>query len=192
MPKPRPLRPEELGRTLVGRFERKPGGAPGLADRLRQLHTKFGARSRRVFLVWTRWTGASPGEGTNEVFREVEILPTPAVSDLSGVALNPYSVGKIPIGTLRIDEVSAALSEETLLGRLVPAGDGPIPAVYEFFYEVVEDGRSGGEPLRQRYRLLGQPARKETDICWTILVERASPDRLRDGAPSSELAPYDP
>ncbi len=183
MPQPRPLRPFE--RTLVGKFERKPGGQPGLADRLRQLHTKFGARSRRVFLVWVRWTGHTAGEGHAEVVREVELLPTPKV-DALGVTFNPYSGGELPVGTLRLSEVSAALPMDTLLGRLIP-GEGVPPQEYEFFYEVAEDGRSqnaNGQPvppLRERYRVLGEPVRRETRVQWELLLERASEDRTRDG-----------
>lgn len=180
MPKPRPLRPDELARTLVGRFEQRPGGQPGLADRLRQLHTKFGARSRRVFLCWYRWTGEEKGEGSCVLAKEFELLPTPKVADLTAVLRNPYSGGQLPNGTVRVDEVSAAIAEDTLCGRLVP-GLGPLVEPWEFFYEIVEDGRSGVPGLRNRYRLAAAPSRRETSVCWAILLERASQDRTRAG-----------
>lgn len=187
MPKPRPLRPDETNRTLVGRFERGRDGGPGLADKLRQLHTKFGARSRRLFLVWVKWTGDERGEGTEQVVRELEVLPTPKVSELTAISRNPFSAGMLPVGSLRIDEISASFSEETLRGRMVP-GQGPVPEPYDFFFETREDGRGGeGEPLRQRYRLLAGPARKETNISWSIVLERASGERKRDG--SSSIGP---
>jgi hypothetical protein len=188
MPKPRPLRPDELARTLVGRFERKPGGQPGLADKLRQLHTKFGARSRRVFLCWYRWTGEEEGEGQAVLLREIEILPTPLVSDLTAILRNPYSAGQLPVGTVRVDEVSAAIAEDTLLGRLAPGGP-PIEGPVVFFFEIAEDGRSGAPALRNRYRLAGAPSRKETDVCWTLLLERASNDRTRPGVLSGDPLP---
>lgn len=177
MPRPRALRPDEVARTLVGRFEKKSGG-PGLVDKMRQLHTKFGARSRRVFLVWVRWTGVDRGEGGVRVIREFELLPTPEVAD--GASRNPYSAGMLPMGSIRLNEVSAALSIDTLTGRLVP-GAGPIEQPDDFFYEIQEDARSGQPGARARYRVAGEPLRRETDVCWTVPLQRASNDRSRDG-----------
>lgn len=178
MPKPRPLRPDELQKTLVGRFERKPGGQPGLADRLRQFHTKFGARSTRVFLIWAQWNGDQRGEGDPVVIQEIEILPTPKVSELTAVTFNPYSAGKLPVGAIGVSEVSAALSADVLCGRLRPGGE-PLGPKDEFWYELREDGRSGVPALPQRYRLLGQPNRRETNISWSLVLERSSDDRSR-------------
>lgn len=178
MPKPRALRPDEIRRSLVGRFEQRAGGQPGLADRLRQLHTKFGARSRRVFLVWVASNGDQRGEGQLTVVARIELLPTPKVSDLSAVSKNPYSAGIMPVGSIRVDEISAALSEDVLSGRLVPGGP-PLDARTDFFYQLVEDGRSGVPSIPQHYRLFGQPTRKETNISWSVLLERISEDWLR-------------
>jgi len=178
MPKPRALRPDEIRRSLVGRFEQRPGGQPGLADRLRQLHTKFGARSRRTFLLWVGWNGDQRGEGEVIVRQRIELLPTPKVSDLSAVSKNPYSAGIMPVGSIRIDEVSAAMSEDVLSGRLTPGGS-PLDAQTDFFYQLIEDGRSGVASIPQHYRLFGQPVRKETNISWSVLLERVSEDWLR-------------
>ena len=180
MPKPAPLRPDQLRGTLVGRFEQKAGGLPGLADNLRQLHTKFGARSRRVFLVWIGWSGDERGEGDPQVLHEMELLPTPKVSEGTAVSRNGFSAGVLPVGSLRIDEISASLAEDTLYGRQIPGG-GPPPANVDFYYGIVEDGRSGTPGPRQRYRLYGQPTRRETAVCWALVLERASNDRARDG-----------
>lgn len=188
MPKPRALRPDELKRTLVGRFTGTQD-RPGLADRLRQLHTKFGARSVRVFLVWTKWTGAERGEGVEQTIRELEILPTPKVSDLTGITMRAAAAGKYPEGSLRVDEVSATLAKETLTGRLIPGGPA-LEEPYDFFYELRDDGREGVSPLRQRFLLYGEPARKETNISWSLYLQRASADRTRSG--QSSAGPVDP
>lgn len=180
MPRPRPLRPDELARTLIGRFEKKPGGQPGIADKLRQIATKLGARPYRVMLCWYRSTGDEVGEGDLVLVRELEILPTPTVVDVVNVSRLPFPPGQLPEGTLKVDEVSAGMAEDTLLGRMQPGG-GPLPEPYQFFYEVFEDGRSGAPGLRQRYRLYGQPSRNATNVCWSLMLQRASGDRLRDG-----------
>lgn len=178
MPRPRPLRPDEIKRSLVGRFEQKPGGQPGLADRLRQLHTKFGARSTRAFLVWLEWNGSMRGEGDVVVHRRIEILPTPKVSDLTAIALNAYSAGKLPVGSVRLDEVSAALALDILMGRLV-AGGPILEERFDFFYQLMEDGRSGVPAIPMHFRIMSTPTRKETNISWSILLERISEDANR-------------
>lgn len=188
MPIPRPLNPGEVHRTLVGRFEGTKG-RPGLADRLRQLFTKFGARSRRVFLVWTIASGEERGEGKETELARKEILPTPLIVDLTSVALNPYSAGKFPVGSIRVGEVSAAFHRDDLTGRAVPGSTlalGEQPRV-DFFYEVVEDGRGDDPPPPMRFRLAAEPSRDETNVCWTLVLERSSEDRSRSG--QSQLGP---
>ena len=180
MPRPRPLTPDEARRSLVGRFAGTPA-KPGLADRLRQLHTKFGARSTRCFLVWTTTDGAERGEGHEVELARRELLPTPVVASLDGVALNPFTAGRLPIGTLRVDEVSAALTRDQLTGRQVPGSEEPLAQPVDFFYELVSDGRGEDPPPRMRFRLAGEPMRDETNVCWRLLLERASEDRDRAG-----------
>ena len=178
MPKPKALRPEEARRTLAARFAGS-RESPGLADRLRQLHTKFGLRSQRVFLVWTQFTGDERGEGDEQQLARIEILPTPRV-DSASIAYNPFSAGKYPTGTLRISEVSATLTKDQLVGLLVP-GHGQLTDRIDFFYEVVEDGRGDALPSRDRYRLLNEPELREGNVGWTLLLERAAEDRDRRG-----------
>ena len=188
MPRPRPLTPDEAKRTLVGKFSGT-HATPGLADRLRQLHTKFGARSRRVFLVWTQATGEERGEGTEAELARVEVLPTPEIVDLTSVALNPYSAGKLPVGSIRVNEVSAAFVRDELTGYTVPGQSSKLPDLpdVDFFYEVVEDGRGDSPAPRMRFRLAAEPSRNETNVCWVLVLERSSEDRARSG--QSQLGP---
>jgi hypothetical protein len=156
---------------------------PGLADRLRQLNTKFGLRAKRVFLVWSRFTGQERGEGDEKMLARVELLPTPKVSDLSAVTLNPYSGGKLPVGSIRLDEVSLTFTMDELTGKAVPGQQARrIPEAVDFFFEVQEDGRGDNPAEIQRYRLLGVPNRREGYVGWSILLERASEDPARSGA----------
>jgi hypothetical protein len=191
----RPLRPGEAVRTLVHRLGPR-------VDRLRQRLTKFGLRSDRVFLVWTRYTGEERGEGREEVIAEVEILPTPKVGNLTSVTNNPFSAGTLPVGAVRVNRISSQYSGALLEGKVLPvsAGKGAdLREPYDFFYELVDDDRDEyptpacrprkdiallGKSLsrRSRYRVLGGPSRGEGEIDWTVYLERASEDRLADGS----------
>lgn len=180
MPKVRSLSPAQAKRSLANKL------AP-LADRLRQLNTNFGIRPYRVFLTWTRFGGEERGEGHEKMFARAEILPTPKVSSLDAVSFSIFHAGTLPVGSIRVEEVSAAaFTEDMLRGLKVPDGsyldpdEQKIPEPYDFFYEVVEDGRGDGEPARDRYRLLSKPFRRAGKVDWTLMLERVSPDRTRD------------
>jgi hypothetical protein len=177
MPRPRPLRHGEAGRTLAHRLATR-------VDRLRQFSTRFGLRSVRAFLVWTKYTGEERGEGREVEVHRVEMLPTPKVSDLSSITLNPYSAGVFPVGTVRLDLISAAFTREQLMGRELPASEQPNTAIaepYDFFYELVDDDRTTQNPLRAKFRPLSAPARREGNVCWSIMLERVSEDRTTQG-----------
>jgi len=200
MPRPAPLpSPQAAKHTLANRFTR-------LADRVRQLNTRFGLRSRRVFLVWTKWTGAVRGEGNEKVINVVELLPTPKVSDLTAISRNVMAQGTVPTGSIRVEQISAgAFTEDQLRGLTIPgispmAPNGTIGAPVnpvglnrnsnpriDFWYEVVEDGRGDNPAFRQRYRLLNGPTRQEGRLQWVVGLERASEERDRLGIPQIDL-----
>ncbi len=179
MPKPKPLTPEEAKRSLANRFGPR-------ADRLRQLNTKYGMRPQRVFLVWTKFTGDERGEGRENEVRRVEILPTPLVTSLDAIALNPFTAGLIAMGSVKVSEISmACFTADMLRGRT--SGKDIIPEPVSFFYEIVEDGRADAEPARQKYRPASQPVLVPGDLHWLITLERISEDRDREG--KSRLGP---
>lgn len=195
MPKVRALTPDQAKKTLTNRLVRT-------VDRVRQLNTSLGQRSRRVFLVWSKWTGAVPnaddggrGDGDDVEVDRLELLPTPKVTGLDAVALNAMSAGVLPVGTVRVEEVSASFTEAQLRGLFsVAAGvfetqpDGTVgpvdhvPSGTSFFYEIVEDGRGDTFPIRQKYRLSAQPWLREARVSWTLVLERISEDARRDGS----------
>lgn len=196
MPKPAPLPgPAAARRTLAHRFT-------GMADRLRQLNTKFGLRSQRVFLVWTQWSGVERGEGVEQVIAEVELLPTPRISDLTATARRGYSAGVFPEGSLRVDQISAgAYTYDMLTGRFIPGNTtesydpndgtavnqqgserGTNPTI-DFWWELQEDGRGDHPASRFRYRVFGTPSRREGSVYWAVNLERADEERSRTGEP---------
>lgn len=174
-----PLTPEQAKKTLANKL------GP-LADRLRQKNTKFGIRPHRVFLTWTKFGGDERGEGHEKLLARLELLPTPRVDSLDSVTFSFFHAGTLPVGSIRVSEISvAAYTEDTLRGLKVPSGAyldpamTQIPEPYDFFYEVVEDGRGDDEPARERYRLLNRPFRRAGKVDWTLMLERTSPDRTR-------------
>lgn len=171
MPKVGPLAPEKVGKTLVDKFGPK-------VDKLRQLATKFGIRPYRVFLVHACWTGEERGEGRQKEASRVELLPTPKVSPLDAVSKVPFHAGVYPVGSVRVDEISTSYTEDQLNGVAkftTPAGD-EVREPFDFWYEVVEDGRAGGDVRPQRYRILGQPFRNAEQVMWSVALERISQD----------------
>ena len=177
----RALRPGEAGRSLASRL------AP-VADRMRQLNTRFGIRPYRVFLCWTTFGGTETGEGYEQMRQRIELLPTPRVTSLDNIAFSPWHAGILQVGSLKVTEVSCvAYGEDVLRGfdqKLVPGLDltGPnptIPEPWDFFYEVVEDGRGGGEPDRPRFRLANTPHRDASKAQWEFTLERTSRERTR-------------
>lgn len=176
--RPAPLAPGRASRTLAHRLAAK-------VDRVRQVATRLGVRPYRVFLVWTRWTGEEEGEGERVRVLEHEILPTPLVSDLSSIALSPMSAGALPVGSLRVTEVSALLTADVLKGLRKPSAAGAsepeIGDDEDFFYEVVEDDRSGASVERRKMRLAADPFLDAQNVQWILLLERRGADDDRSG-----------
>jgi hypothetical protein len=166
-----------------------------LADSIRQIATNLGARPHRVFLNWTQWTGEERGDGNEILLLRREVLPTPRVDNLDAVTFSVFHAGTIPAGSVKVTEISlATFTEDQLRGldstdpatgkQVVPTAavnldGGGLLEPYDFFFEVVEDGRGDPKPERMRYRLLSKPFRRATKLDWLIMLERSSQDRTR-------------
>ena len=92
----------------------------GRADKYRLMYQQFGLRPYNVFLVWTRWGGTERGEGNERETRRVLITPSPKVQDLTAIALQANSAGLLPVGSVRISQVTTTLNLENLLGHRLP------------------------------------------------------------------------
>lgn len=150
-------------------------------DRVRQIATNLGIRPYRVFLTWTKWGGEEIGEGDETLVQRIELLPTPRVRSLDNITLAPFHAGILPEGSLRVDQISTTYTLDQLMGRMQPvAHEDHIPEPYDFFYEVVEDGRGDPSPVRMRFRLFGTPHRLPDSVQWQLVLQRTSEDRTRD------------
>jgi hypothetical protein len=118
------------------------------------------------------------------------------VEDLTALASNPFSAGKYPVGSIRVREISGRYTVAQLEGRMIPEEDEEeVPQPYEFFYEIVEDGRHEANPRRQRFRPASAPFFDAENQQWVIVLERTSGDMGTDGRPENddeEPAPPDP
>jgi hypothetical protein len=107
-------------------------------DKSRARLARYGLRPYEVFLVWTRWDGFERGEGVEHILARVPVFPRPRVVDLTAVALSPFGAGTIPVGSVRVEEITTQLTEENLRGTVVP-------------------GRAYFDGCRIAYPALGQP-----------------------------------
>lgn len=202
-------------RTLATRLQ-------SLADTGRAINARFGMRAYRVFLVWLWWEAGEDGAGQAQVARRVELTPIPRVTDLTSITYSPVNAGVLPVGSLRVDQISGRYSAEHLAGLAIPClpstpasrlaamrdgtyNDPPptehalatesLPKNVEFFYEIVEDGRTarpGEDPRRERFRPLSRPFRRADKNDWVVVLERQSGDMQRvDGSPPPYPAPGD-
>lgn len=156
----------------------------GVADRLRDLATRFGQRPYNVWRVRTRFSGGARGFGEEAILGEPErILPTPLVLDL--VSLKPIvsPVGVDEVGGCMLTEISGCYTEEQLRG--IDNLDGtPIPADQGFYYDIEFLRADGIQGERRRFNVTSVPAYIADDFGWQLRLERARPDRVRaSGAP---------
>ncbi len=177
--RPRQLSPGEARNSLANRLSR-------VVDRVRQVDVRLGNRPYNVFLCWTKWGGDERGEGVQEIVCRIPLVPTPLVDDLTSVSLSGFGAGVLPVGSFRVREVSASYSIQLLTGKVLPEKEDQVPHPYDFFYEVVEDGRHQqceGRPVRPRFRLFATPYLDAKNQQWVLVLERTSGDMGQDGKP---------
>ncbi len=171
------LSPGEAKTSLASKLSR-------IVDRARQIDVKLGMRPYNVFLVWTKWTGDERGEGVQRVVCRSPLLPTPVVADLTSLSKNSFSAGRFPVGSVRVSEISARYTTEMLEGKVVPERvEDEVPQPFDFFWEIVEDGRHDCAPLRRRFSVSATPFLDAPNQQWIVVLERQSGDMERDGQP---------
>lgn len=165
---------QQLNKTLARRF------IP-LADRLRDLMTKFGLRPYKVRIIRVKWSGGQRGVGAASVVGEVHILPTPLISDLTGLQEIVQPVGLDEIGTILLSEVSGTFTEDDLMGR---GSDGSaIAADDEVFYEIEFPRPDGKASTRRRFTVNSAPHYYAGKLQWQVRLDKAHEDRDRSGDP---------
>lgn len=150
-----------------------------VADRIRDLHTRFGGRNYLVRIIKTCWSGGRRGIGKEEIVFIEEILPTPRVLDLGTLQEIVTPVGLNEVNAIQIDQISGRYSDEFLLG-VDKNNNEPAPNE-NVFYEV-EFPRVDGRPTRKlRFHISSAPDFRPYGFQWSITLEKADEDRDTTG-----------
>jgi hypothetical protein len=150
-----------------------------VADELRDLRVQFGLRPYMVHVVRTRWSGGRRGVGQEVVVSDTAILPTPLISDLTGLGLTVTPAALDEVGQITLSEVSGAYTEDQLLGWS-DAGERPGPDE-QVFYEVEFLLPGGGPGERRRFSTRSAPYYQADRFQWVMTLARASDARSRTG-----------
>lgn len=157
-----------------------------VVDDIRGLNAEFGIRPYRVFLVHAAWSGGRRGEGTLQVTSRREILPPPRVTDLDGLRARVGATGVVEEGDLRVDEISARIPQDDLMGR-TPDLQDPVrkrtsQKNVEFFWEVVEARASIPRPAPRRFSPPVTLSMARSGFEWRAVLVKAAYDLARDGS----------
>lgn len=152
-----------------------------VADRLRNLNTRFGLRPYVVRQVRTRWSGGEQGVGAEVVEDECALLPTPKVESMDGLSEILQPIGLDENGSLRVTEISGSYSEDDLLGLV----DGKDPEEGQQIYYEIEFMQANGAPsVRRRFTLAGAPVYKPDEFQWVVTLAKSISNRERNGDPA--------
>jgi hypothetical protein len=161
----------DLNKTLARKF------IP-LADKLRDLMTKFGLRQYEVHVVRSRWSGGRRGAGQESVVSDVVVLPTPKIMDLTGLQEIANPTGLTEVGSVRVTEISGSYTESQLRGLDT---DGTSPNRDEQVFYEIHFILPNGEAQRRRFLLRSAPFYEAGKLQWSLVLEKAQEDRDESG-----------
>jgi hypothetical protein len=151
-----------------------------IADRMRDIHTRFGMRPYTLKLIKTRHAGGRRHLGTEEVTFTRIFDPTPKIVSLSTLTEVVQPVGEDEIGTVQVEQVSAAFTEDMLRGF---DDQGRPPGPDESVFYVIEFPTPGDGPgVMRRFQLRSAPDFRAGRFGWSFSLERAHQDPARDGS----------
>jgi hypothetical protein len=151
-----------------------------VADQVRDLFTAFGLRPYKVRIVRVRWAGGRRGEGAPVIEKTLDLLPTPLITDLSGLTEIVQPVGLDEVGGITLSEVSGRFTEDEL--RFVERDGTPMGADEEIFYEIEFPPVEGRQhSIRRRFFPNSAPFYAASRFQWSVRLEKAHEDRQRNG-----------
>ena len=149
-----------------------------VVDQLRDIEVQLGARTLRVSLVWTQWSGGERGLGVEETVREEVLTPYPKVAPFTDHRADLQAIGTEELGQLMVTDISARYTEDFLQGHGEAGED--IQADQSFYWEI-RTTQVAGSGMRRRYVPNSPPSYDPLKFGWAIKLLRASEDRTRDG-----------
>lgn len=158
-----------------------------IADKLRELKSRLGIRPYRVFLCHGRWSGTREGEGAFATTTRREIKPVPKVIDLAALRQNLRATGRTEEGDVRVEEISAALAEDDLMGRTPDLQDPVQPRTdrtnVDFWWEIEEQRPSDPQPVVRCFTPASAPTLVRDGFAWRITLAKRDYDPGRAGGP---------
>lgn len=151
-----------------------------VADRIRDLFVRFGTRPYKVRVVRVRWSAGRRGVGAPVIEREMDILPTPLVQDLSTLTEIVQPVGLDEVGSILVSEISGRFTDNDL--RFLSADGRPPDPDVEVYYEI-EFPKLDGTSDKRRFFLRSAPHYAAGRFMWQLRLEKAHEDRARNGDP---------
>lgn len=166
------VEPGMIGKTLSQKL------VP-VADKVRDLHTRFGGRVYNVRIVRTRWSGGKRGVGTESIIDITYIRPTPRVVDLTSLQEITTQIGLNEAGSIQVTQISGRFTEEILLG-IDPELKEP-PVNENIFYEIEFPRSDGRAAKKRRFHIRAAPSYDPYGFQWSVTLEKADEDRDRAG-----------
>ena len=153
-----------------------------VVDGLRDLLTSFGIRPYVLRVVRVQWSGARRGYGQPYVKATRDILPTPKITDLSGLTEVANPVGLDEIGNVLVTQISGSFTDEFF--RFVTPDNTELNPNEEVFYEIEFPQPSGKPGEKRRFALRGAPMYFASKFYWQLRLERTRSDRPNNGDPN--------
>lgn len=157
-----------------------------IVDRIRELNSRLGIRPYRTFLVHGQWTGTRRGFGQLVVTSRREIVPVPRVRDMNQVSMRIKATGRTEEGSVYIDQISARIPEDDLIGRTPDVQDVVQPRtsnpLAEFWWEIEEARSTIPNPAIRRFVPSGVPMLSRDGFNWAVVLNKQDYDRGRDGS----------
>lgn len=158
----------------------------GVADDVRKIAADLGVRPYRVYLVHAEWSGEARGYGEAQIISRREIVPVPRVRDIDSATRNLRATGMTEEGDVVVDQISARLTEDDLLGKTPDMRDAvqqrTSRAKVQFWWEIVENRPSNPSPAIRRFSgPVKVPVLTRGGLQWRVTLVKQDLDRGRDG-----------
>lgn len=144
-----------------------------VVDRVNNIPVRLGFVLYEVKVIHTSWTGPERGMGSEQVVRELLILPIPKISSMGAIRKTATPIGLDEVGSLQVSGISGRYTERQVMGLEI---DGQvIGAQDQAYYEITFLSR--GTQEKRRFSVSNTPYYDSEEFGWQVTLERARADR---------------